>query len=75
MIINSINKVDINIKNKLYEKIILSGGNTKFKRIEEKMKINLMNLVPRGIEINKNSGRARINLLERRKYCSFFKFF
>ena len=51
MIINSINKVDINIKNKLYETIILSGGNTKFKRIEEKMKMNLMNLVPRGVEI------------------------
>ena len=51
MIINSINKVDINIKNKLYETIILSGGNTKFKRIEEKMKMNLMNLIPRGVEI------------------------
>jgi len=50
MIINSINKVDINIKNKLYKTIILSGGNTKFKKIEERLKMNLFELVPRGVE-------------------------
>ena len=51
MVINSINKVDINIKNKLYKTILLSGGNTKFKGIEEKMKTNLSYLMPRGIDI------------------------
>ena len=51
MVINSINKVDINIKNKLYKTIILSGGNTKFKGIEEKMKTNLSYLIPRGVDI------------------------
>jgi actin-related protein len=51
MIINSIKSVDINIKNKLYKTVILSGGNTQFKGIEEKMKLNLSNLVPRGVEI------------------------
>ena len=51
MVINSINKVDINIKNKLYKTIILSGGNTKFKGIEEKMKTNLTYLMPRGVDI------------------------
>ena len=51
MVINSINKVDINIKNKLYKIIILSGGNTKFKGIEEKMKTNLSYLMPRGVDI------------------------
>ena len=51
MVINSINKVDINIKNKLYKTIILSGGNTKFKGIEEKMKTNLSYLMPRGVDI------------------------
>ena len=51
MVINSINKVDINIKNKLYKTIILSGGNTKFKGIEEKMKTNLSYLIRRGVDI------------------------
>ena len=51
MVINSINKVDINIKNKLYKTIILSGGNTKFKGIEEKMKTNISYLMPRGVDI------------------------
>ncbi len=51
MVINSINKVDINIKNKLYKTLILSGGNTKFKGIEEKMKTNLSYLIPRGVDI------------------------
>ena len=51
MVINSINKVDINIKNKLYKTIILSGGNTKFKGIEDKMKTNLSYLIPRGVDI------------------------
>ena len=51
MVINSINKVDINIKNKLYKTIILSGGNTKFKKLEEKLKMNIQDLIPRGIDI------------------------
>ena len=51
MVINSINKVDINIKNKLYKTIILSGGNTKFKGIEDKMKTNLSYLIPRGVDV------------------------
>ena len=51
MIINSINKVDINIKNKLYETTILSGGNTKFKKLIEKIKINLMSLIPGGVQL------------------------
>ena len=51
MVFNSINKCDLNIKGKLYKSIILSGGNMKFKGIEEKMKLNLSYLIPRGIDI------------------------
>ena len=51
MVISSIDKVDINIKDKLYKTIILSGGNTKFKGIEEKMIVNLSYLIPRGVDI------------------------
>ena len=51
MIFNSIDKVDINMKNKLYKLIVLSGGNAQFKGIEEKIKYNLSDLIPRGVEI------------------------
>ena len=51
MVINSIDKCDINIKGKLYKTIVMSGGNTKFKGIEEKMKTNLSYLIPRGVDI------------------------
>ena len=51
MVINSIDKCDVNIKGKLYKTIVMSGGNTKFKGIEEKMKTNLSYLMPRGVDI------------------------
>ena len=51
MVINSIDKCDVNIKGKLYKTIVMSGGNTKFKGIEEKMKTNLSYLIPRGVNI------------------------
>ena len=51
MVINSIDKCDVNIKGKLYKTIVMSGGNTKFKGIEEKMKTNLSYLIPRGVDI------------------------
>ena len=51
MVINSIDKCDVNIKGKLYKTIVMSGGNTKFKGIEEKLKTNLSYLIPRGVDI------------------------
>ena len=51
MIINSIDKADINIKNKLYKTIVLSGGNTQFKGIEEKMISKISQNAPKGIDI------------------------
>ncbi len=40
IVFNSIIKADINIKNKLYNRIVLSGGNTLIKEMKEKMKYN-----------------------------------
>ena len=37
IVFNSIIKADINIKNKLYNTVVLSGGNTQFKGMEEKI--------------------------------------
>ena len=51
MVINSINKVDINIKNKLYKTIVLSGGNIQFKGLEEKMISKIVKMSPKGIDI------------------------
>jgi len=51
MVFSSINKADINIKNKLYNTVILSGGNTLFKGMDQKMKNNLEKLAPKHIEI------------------------
>ena len=51
MVFTSISKADINIKNKLYNTVVLSGGNTLFRGMEEKMKNNLAKLAPKHIEI------------------------
>ena len=58
ILFNSIGKADINIKNKLYNTVVLSGGNTLFRGMEEKTKNNLKQLAPKHMEIkvrmNKN---------------------
>ena len=51
MVFNSISKADINIKNKLYNTVVLTGGNTLFKGMEEKMKQTLERLAPKHMEI------------------------
>ena len=51
IVFNSIIKADINIKNKLYNTVVLSGGNTQFKGMEEKMKYNLEKLAPKHMKI------------------------
>ena len=56
MVFNSISKADINIKNKLYNTVILTGGNVLFRGMEEKMKGNLEKRAPKHMEI-----KLRIN--------------
>lgn len=51
MVFDSISKADINIKNKLYKSIVLSGGNTLFRGMQKKMENNLAKLAPKHIEI------------------------
>ena len=51
IVFNSISKADINIKNKLYNTVVLSGGNTLFKGMKEKMKNCLEKLAPKHMEI------------------------
>ena len=57
ILFNSISKADINIKNKLYNTVVLSGGNTLFRGMEEKTKNSLKQLVPKHIEIKVRMNR------------------
>lgn len=52
MIISSVNKVDIQLKQKLYENIILSGGNTGFNGLNEQMNSELKNKLTKNMKIN-----------------------
>ena len=61
MIINSINKVDIQIRLKSYENILLSGGNTYFNALNEQLHSELKNKVIKNMKIN-------INKSEKPKY-------
>ena len=51
ILFNSISKADINIKNKLYSTVVLSGGNTLFRGMEEKTRNSLKQLAPKHMEI------------------------
>ena len=62
MIINSINKVDIQLKQKSYENILLSGGNTNFNGLNEQLHFELKN------KLNKNM-KVNLNKLEKPQYC------
>ena len=52
MIISSINKTDIQIRKKAYENIWLSGGNTSFKDLNEKLIDELKTKLGKGLFIN-----------------------
>ena len=57
MINNSINKVDINIRTKLYDSIFLSGGNTIFKGMTNILSSKLTELAPKGVKISINTSK------------------
>ena len=54
MIISSVNKVDIQLKQKSYENILLSGGNTCFNGLYEQLHTELKNKVIKNMKINLN---------------------
>ena len=54
MIINSISKVDIQIRLKSYENILLSGGNTCFNALNEQLHSELKNKLIKNMKININ---------------------
>ena len=52
MIISSVNKVDIQLREKSYEKIFLSGGNTAFNGLNEQLNSELKNKLTKDTKIN-----------------------
>ena len=60
----SIQKCDIDIRSDLYTNIILSGGNTMFKGLPERLEKELQELVPSGKKV-------RITADKDRKYSVF----
>ena len=65
MIISSVNKVDIQLKTKLYENILLSGGNTGFNGLHEQMNSELKNKLTKNMKIN-------LQKPEKPQYCCWF---
>ena len=55
IIISSINKVDIQLRRKVYENILLSGGNTAIKGLMEKLSNEVKNKTYKNIKVNLNS--------------------
>ena len=51
MIVNCISKVDIDIRSTLYQHIILSGGNTLFKGMPEKLGTEVKKLAPKSMRV------------------------
>ena len=54
MIISSIDKVDIQIRQKSYENILISGGNTGFNGLSEQLNSELKNKVTKNMKVNFN---------------------
>ena len=52
MIMNSVNKTDVQLKKSSYENIWLSGGNTSFKEMNRKLVDELKNKLGKGVNIN-----------------------
>ena len=61
MVVTSLNKVDVELRNQLYSSIYLSGGNTYFKGIQEKLHTEIKKLSPKRM-------RPKLILPNNRKY-------
>ena len=60
IIVTSINKVDIDLRKKLYENILISGGNTLFKGIQEKFHTEIKYLSPKNMKVKIHSPGNRL---------------
>lgn len=61
MVTTALSKVDIDIRNSLYNHILLSGGNTLFKGLPEKMTNEVKKLAPNKMKIRLHAPSNRKN--------------
>ena len=52
MVINSINKADIDLRNQSYENIWISGGNSSFKELNKRLVQEIKNKVDKNLKVN-----------------------
>ena len=52
MVINSINKADIDLRNQSYENIWISGGNSSFKELNKRLVKEIKNKVDKNLKVN-----------------------
>ena len=60
MIITSINKVDIDLRKNLFNNILISGGNTLFKGIQEKFHTEIKYLAPKNMKVKLHTPGNRL---------------
>ena len=60
MIVTSINKVDIDLRKNLFNNILISGGNTLFKGIQEKFHTEIKYLSPKNMKVKIHSPGNRL---------------
>ena len=60
MIITSINKVDIDLRKNLYNNVLISGGNTLFKGIQEKFHSEIKKLAPKNMKVKLHTPGNRL---------------
>jgi centractin len=60
MIVTSINKVDIDLRKNLYTNVLISGGNTLFKGIQEKFHTEIKYLSPKNMKVKIHSPGNRL---------------
>ena len=60
MIVTSINKVDIDLRKNLYNNVLISGGNTLFKGIQEKFHTEIKKLSPKNMKVKLHSPANRL---------------
>jgi centractin len=61
IIANAINKVDIDIRSYLYQHILLTGGNTLFKGLPEKLNNEIKKLAPKHMKTRIHAPNNRKN--------------
>ena len=59
LLINTIQKVDIDLRKTLYEGIVLSGGNTMIQAFPDRFLMEIKKLIPKDLKVNK----AKLNYI------------